>query len=365
MIPAPMPGNEVKRMKALAEYAVLDTLPEQALDDLVKLASFICGTPIALVSLIDRDRQWFKARVGLPASETPRDMAFCAHAILKPDELMIVPDARSDARFADNPLVTADPSIRFYAGAPLVTPSGEALGTLCVIDRQPRELRPDQKEMLSALARAVMAQLNLSRSIGVLEQLSQRQDKYVEQLERYQEGMERLQQKLLQESSSDGLTGLPNRRAWQQRIDEEVPRAWRADLPLALMMIDVDLFKAYNDQFGHPAGDAVLKQVGTILGQTVRPYDYAARYGGEEFSVILPASSRDGALVMAERVRRNIQRAVWPLRPITVSIGVATLSASVTTVEQLLAAADGALYRSKAEGRNCVTLDELPAPGGA
>ena len=187
----------------------------------------------------------------------------------------------------------------------------------------------------------------------------------VEQLERYQEGMERLQQKLLQESSSDGLTGLPNRRAWQQRIDEEVPRAWRADLPLALMMIDVDLFKAYNDQFGHPAGDAVLKQVGTILGQTVRPYDYAARYGGEEFSVILPASSRDGALVMAERVRRNIQRAVWPLRPITVSIGVATLSASVTTVEQLLAAADGALYRSKAEGRNCVTLDELPARGGA
>ena len=165
---APLPAREHERLRALDSYNVLDTLPEQSFDDLTRLASFICGAPIALVSLIDEDRQWFKSRVGLEAAQTPRDQAFCAHAIHRPD-LFVVKDALADERFADNPLVTSDPNIRFYAGVPLVTSEGHALGTLCVIDRVPRDLSPEQGEALRALSRQVMSQLEVRRTARELE----------------------------------------------------------------------------------------------------------------------------------------------------------------------------------------------------
>ena len=155
----PLPADEDRRLRALRRLRVLDSLPEQLFDDIVLLASEICGTPIGLISLIDTDRQWFKARVGLDATETPRSFAFCAHAILAPDDVMNVPDAARDPRFAANPLVTGDPNIRFYAGAPVVTPEGEALGTVCVIDTVPRELTSAQRAALQALARQTAALL--------------------------------------------------------------------------------------------------------------------------------------------------------------------------------------------------------------
>ena len=155
----PLPADEDRRLRALRRLRVLDSLPEQLFDDIVLLASEICGTPIGLISLIDTDRQWFKARVGLDATETPRSFAFCAHAILVPDDVMNVPDAARDPRFAAKPLVPGDPNIRFYAGAPVVTPEGEALGTVCVIDTVPRELTSAQRAALQALARQTAALL--------------------------------------------------------------------------------------------------------------------------------------------------------------------------------------------------------------
>ncbi len=167
---APLPADEKERLDELRQYRILDTLAESEYDDLVYLASKICGTPIALVSLVDQDRQYFKARVGLEVSETPRDVAFCAHAILKP-ELMVVNDAKADERFADNPLVKSDPNIRFYAGTPLITPAGHAMGTLCVIDRVPRTLDKAQRESLLALGRQVEAVLSLRRAKSEAERL--------------------------------------------------------------------------------------------------------------------------------------------------------------------------------------------------
>jgi len=159
---APQPNNEASRLAALRDYRILDTAPEQAYDDVAKIAAAICRVPIAIMSLVDSERQWFKARVGLQAAETPRDQAFCAHTILQTKTLE-VEDAAHDERFADNPLVQGDPGIRFYAGAPLITPTGHALGTLCVIDRKPRHLSPDQKASLESLARLVMTTLELRR----------------------------------------------------------------------------------------------------------------------------------------------------------------------------------------------------------
>ena len=158
------------RLAELRSFDVLDTVEEEAYDAITYLASQICDVPIALISIVDEDRQWFKSRVGLDATETHRDLAFCAHAIRRPSSLMVVSDAAADPRFMANPLVTGDPSIRFYAGAPLVSPAGYALGTLCVIDREPRELSADQEKALAALSVQVMALLELRRTVRELEE---------------------------------------------------------------------------------------------------------------------------------------------------------------------------------------------------
>jgi GAF domain-containing protein len=190
---ATMPSTETARVAALNRYAILDTEPEQSFDDLVVLASFVCRTPIATLSLVDDHRQWFKSKVGVEVRETPRDISFCAHAIQQ-EELFIVPDALEDPRFKDNPLVLGDPHIRFYAGAPLIDEDGYALGTLCVMDRQPRELDDTQKEALRSLRRLALSQIELRRNIQLLkEALSDRtREEHARELE-----LKQLQEKLV------------------------------------------------------------------------------------------------------------------------------------------------------------------------
>lgn len=152
-------GTEADRLAELKRLAILDSSEEQAFDDITRMAADLCGTPIALITLVDDKRQWFKSRVGLQATETPREMAFCAHAIQTPDVPFVVRDASQDARFVANPLVTGDPNIRFYAGAPLRSSNGQALGTVCVIDRTPRDVTPEQLEQLQFMAQQVIALL--------------------------------------------------------------------------------------------------------------------------------------------------------------------------------------------------------------
>jgi diguanylate cyclase (GGDEF)-like protein len=320
-----LPRNEALRVSVLHRYAILDTLAERSYDDITQLASLICDTPIAAISLVDTDRQWFKSRVGLDIEETPRDVSFCAHAILQPENMLIVPDAREDSRFQDNPLVLAENGIRFYAGAPLLTPTGEALGTVYVTDHRPRQLNARQIAALQALARQVVALLELRRLVSELETVG----------------------------TTDGLTGLRNRRAFDEKLQEEHQRHARSRQPVSLLLVDVDHFKPYNDHFGHQAGDDALGEVARILQHTVRSYDMAARYGGEEFGVILPNTDKQGALELAERLRRAVERNEWMKRQITVSIGVATLVHG-QSVPALIEEADRALFSAKALGRNRV-----------
>lgn len=183
-----MAADEAARLAALRRYKILDTEPERQFDDLTALASYICDAPIALITLIDSDRQWFKSTVGLSVQETSRSIAFCDHTI-RQDDLMIVPNALEDARFASNPTVTSEPHIRFYAGASLVTPDGHALGSLCVVDKVPRTLTPQQEDALRALRNQVIAQLELRRNLDELEmalaardQAEARQVKLIEEL---------------------------------------------------------------------------------------------------------------------------------------------------------------------------------------
>ena len=343
-------------MASLHRYRILDTLPEQAYDDIVQLASAICGTPIATVTLVDSERQWFKASVGLDERETARDVAFCDHAIRQPDEILVVSNAALDPRFAANPLVTGGPEIRFYAGMPLVGADGEALGTVCVIDRKPRELSAEQLDGLRALARQVVALLELRRLNLDMQRMVAERELLNTSLASYQRELEDNNRALTIEASHDHLTGLINRSGLNRLKAEARAGRVRFSGPYAVAVLDVDHFKRINDGFGHSAGDAVLKIVAAEIKRGVRGGDVAARYGGEEFLVFLPDTAVESALAVVHRIRQAISARADLPAPITVSVGLALGVMGSDAVDAVFQRADQALYRAKRSGRDRVEV---------
>lgn len=358
--PAGIPNNERERFEALHVHEILDAVPEQSFDDLTLIASAVCCAPISLVSMMDGDCQQFKAHRGIDLDLKPRDMSFCTHTILEPERILEVPDAAADERFADNPMVVGEPHIRFYAGVALVTNEGHALGALCVLDRKPRRLEPEQRAALTALARRAAAQLKLRSTQHALQRALASARAYQSELEDYQSRLHLLNSRLRTQAVTDPLTGLYNRLELTQRLDQAVAAADRTGDALSLLLIDVDHFKSLNDTFGHLAGDDTLRRLAQIIRGAVREADTVARYGGEEFLAIVPSTPSEGAAALAERIRHHIESAAWSHRAVTVSVGVVTRYGGTPHCEadRLIHDADLALYRAKAAGRNCVRATE-------
>ena len=341
MIPAPIPEDDSSRVASLARMNLLSTPREADLDRIVRTAKRVFGTEMALVSLVDKNRQWFKSRLGLDATETPRDISFCGHAIAE-DRTFVVNNALEDARFHDNPLVAGGPDVRFYAGQPLTNSEGYRIGTLCVISPKPRELSDGDQQVLKDLGRMVEIVLENRK-------LSESQAALLDSL------TEATREKLI-----DPLTGLWNRRGFDELIEREIARASRAKTPLAAAMADIDHFKKINDTFGHAEGDAAIKLTASLLLECSRASDIVIRYGGEEFLVIAPDTPTEmlqvlgGKMLQAFRQHAKLSTPNG-IYPFTASIGlVSAVPAQEGPVfaRQLMAAADKALYAAKAAGRD-------------
>ena len=322
MVAAPLPPDESNRLAQLRALTILDTDAEERFDRITRLAQRLFGVPIALVSLVDEDRQWFKSVIGLDVPETPREQSFCAHAILG-SEVLYVPDATVDPRFADNPLVVFDPGIRFYAGYPIAGPDGGKLGTLCVIDRVPRDLSASDTESLRDLAEMV------EREIAAV-----------------------------QLATGDALTGLTNRRGFDLLGSKILEICTRRGLPATLLYLDLDGLKVINDRLGHDAGDEALREFARLLVLAFRGSDLIARLGGDEFAVLAVAAADAGrslALLREALAERN-SAADAPFA-LAASVGSANFDpARPEALEDLSKRADTAMY---AEKRQNAALREL------
>lgn len=313
------------RIAALHRLDVLDTAVEEPFEKIVTLVRTVLGVPMATVTLVDRDRQWFKARRGLDQSETRRSISFCTHTIQQRQPL-IVEDAQLDPRFATSPLVVGPPHIRSYAGIPLRTPEGYNVGALCAMDRSVRRFSPADIGILQNFANIVCDELELR----VIAQV-------------------------------DHLTGALTRRGFVEQAEREMARARRYARPSVLVMLDVDHFKRVNDRHGHATGDQVLRQIAEIATMALRPSDVFGRIGGEEFGLLLPETGVDEAFSVTERLRRAI--ADHPMRladggtlHVTASFGVVALSPAFGSFPAWLEGADRMLYAAKADGRNRTRL---------
>ena len=471
---------EAANLRAIWTRELLDSQPELECDELVQLAAAICGTPNGLVTLLDERHQWYRASDLLKLGETPREIAFCAHA-LRQNGLFLVKDSLTDARFGSNPLVNGEPPIRFYAGVGLFTADGEPIGTLSVVDTSPRILNAEQGHALEVLGRQMSLRLEslvqrkaleqamaerertsaglraseelfrafmnaspflsyikdaagrllfynrafaqrfgvseyawlgrtdeqlwsrkLTKSVrthdlevmaggrmveteehirnadgsasslrsfkfpcndsagnvllaGVAVDISEEVAHQVE-LERYHRELEEANDQLRKLAVTDELTGLRNRRSFEERLVMEFSMARRRKRELSVLLIDVDNFKTINDRWGHAAGDEVLRRLGMILRTTVRLPDLPARYGGEEFVVLLPESGEASAMGLARRMMQRVAAEDWENEPLTISVGMAAMNDSQENGFQLVELADEALYAAKRAGKNRVMV---------
>ncbi|MET0131102.1 MAG: sensor domain-containing diguanylate cyclase [Stenotrophomonas chelatiphaga] len=352
MIKPDKPANEAHRLDALHRYRILDSEKEQTFEDLVTIAKAVAGTSMAAVTLIDAERQWFKSVQGVETAELPRDASMCGHAILSPREVMVIEDARLDARFHDNPIVVGAPGVRFYAGAPLISNEGLPLGTLCVFDSQPHQLEPDRAKALAALSRQVMVVMELRRFALDIQQHMRERDDYERLLADYHDVLLAQNADLAEQSRTDALTGLPNRRAMAMALDAAVADTEGQPRQTCVALLDIDHFKRINDFQGHATGDRVLAELGRLLRGQFAGAGMAARYGGEEFVLLLPDTDLRTAELQCDFLRMAV--ADLPLGfPVTVSIGVAAHRSGDPT-DRTIERADAALYRAKAAGRNRV-----------
>lgn len=329
---AATPPQERQRLEALCDYR-LEEGGDARLDDVVSLAARLAGTPMAMVSFVEADFQHLVARHGLPIERTPREVAFCAHAILQPDRPLLVPDTRADARFADNPLVHGPPGLRAYLGVPLVTPAGEALGALSVLDVQPRSHDPATVETIQALARIAVTTLELHRAMRRVKELA----------------------------LTDALTGLPNRIAFLEALSRAIARQRRDGAPFSVLYLDLDGFKSVNDRAGHAAGDAALAALGRLLRGTARRQDLPARLGGDEFALLLAERDGKGAARVGQRVCLAIAGAMAG-QGVTASVGGVVFHEPPADENAALAAVDAMMFSAKREGGNGLRWRESGRP---
>ena len=322
MLAAPKLDDEAGRLAALYRYDILDTGTEAEFEQIVQLVQRVFDVPMAAVTLIDSDRQWFKASRGLNVPETPRNMAFCHHTISAADGLA-VEDAEADPRFAGTPLVAGAPHIRSYLGAPLRTPDGYQVGALCIIGNERRQFTLEDREILRRFSDVVVSQMELR-----------------------------------QLASRDSLTGALTRRAFDQAIFDALEAGRKTGRGAALAILDLDFFKRLNDEHGHGCGDAVLVAVTEAMAVVLGPRGIIGRLGGEEFGVLIDSGDTAMATALAERLRAAVAAVAVPGHDVqaTASIGVALLSPELDTAEAWLRAADMALYAAKAGGRDRVAL---------
>ncbi len=467
-------------LQALWTRELLNSHPEQECEELLQLASSLCGASIGLITLLDERNQWYRTSGDLKLGEIPREAAFCAHAIRHSHPLLIQ-DSLTDAHFASNPLVTTAPPIRFYAGVALHTRGGHLLGALSIIHPQPHHLTPDQSHALEVLGRQVSLRLESIVQRHALEQALREKEKaiaglraseelfrafmnaspflsYIKdaagrllfynrsfaqrfgvseyawlgrtdeqlwsrtltksvrthdlevmaggrmveteehiraadgtvnslrsfkfpchdsagnillagvavdisaevahkaELERYHRDLEEANDQLRKLAITDELTGLRNRRSFEERLTMEFSMARRKKRELSILLIDVDNFKLINDRWGHPAGDEVLRRLGMILRTTIRLPDLPSRYGGEEFVVLLPESGEESAMGLARRIMQRVASEPWENEPVTISVGMASMNESLKNGFQLVELADEALYAAKRAGKNRVMV---------
>lgn len=323
IIQCPIPSNESERLSAVRAYDILDSQPEVDFDTLTRLAANALNMPAAVIGLMDADRLWFKSELGLGVPQLDRQIAFCAYAIINPQELLIIEDLRLDSRFKDNPLVTQPPYLRFYAGAALMDPQGYALGTIAVVDTSPRVLSETQGLMLKDLSKLVITALESRYRAILLENLAM----------------------------TDHLTGLANRARFERTLNSEIAHFRITGKSFTVFYMDLDNFKTINDTYGHSAGDEVLVEVAKLISKQVRAEDLPARLGGDEFGIFMREGNHGLSESLAKRIVESVTKPIKLTSghqvSIGISIGIATYSDDTQTIDSLMNLADQALYMDK------------------